>query len=717
MSKGSRSGKEGTFIHFDTQSPSLSSPRAKSPSPPAAQVPAGADPPKRFQFIDNTALNSGSNNSTQVRRHVMQEFMRQKRWNTAKQQPSSSGKGAPPARQPVQKIRAQKKRSQQLPSSSSTGQPSTPGLTPPSTTSGHTSPMSSASFPSPNESAFQSLAESPLVPPSFPAPILQPEPFTRRKRTADIDVGDLAGHRPTKIIFKSKVRRKLAPKQAYARAFFLIGSDIPDSISAHHSTQLKVLNSRKQVLLNGDYLVDNVSRSMSHPVSLLSAARTDPFKTLPLSLDETDQELFDFYVNTMPTYSSGWASESLHLPDTHSWYLSVFLPEAMSSALSFQTTILAHASHALTRLRGFPESRISIEHRHRASAMLRKHFRRFPSDTTDSTIVAMLSAALLEDCDPRPERKANGWQHFRAAQKKIRDRGGPSALQSSPRLAMIVNWSDYMMAGYHSSSPSFFFDHHHQRRDMAGAARREVHETVDEFLQFLRCMEHLAQVQSNFARTGLGLQRAPLRYTSFAQESPISKILAGGPRPRPRLGNLQMSNEKRTIGRMACLLLLNAANWQYRHSSELVEAFLAEINAAVARNGLDRSLSSEALCQILLSGPANPALEDSERPWLIGRMLKLVKRLGLASWDRLENMLMGFLTLEGVDNQGSVEDWENNLRWEVFTRGAVEQVMPRFTDSATDLAGNMFGQEGVKSGEAASLAASRDGDGDAMIIP
>lgn len=552
------------------------------------------------------------------------------------------------------------------------------------------------------------------MPPLYPAPIPPPETFARRKRTADIDVGDLAGHRPTKITFKAKVRRKLSPKEAYARAFYLIGGDLPDSISAHYLTQPKARNPRKRVLLNGDTLLDNVSRSISHPSSFLGAARTDPFRTLPLPLDETDQEIFDFYVNIMPTYSSGWASKALHLPDTHSWYLSVFLPEAMSSALAFQTTILAHASHALARLRGFPESPASIEHHHRASTMLRKHFRRFPSDTTDGTIVAMLSAALLEDCDPRPERKGNGWQHFRAAQKKIRDRGGPSALQSSPRLAMVINWSDYMMAGYHSSSPSFFFDHHHQRRDMAGAARREVHETVDEFLQFLRCMEHLAQVQSNFARTGLGPQRAPLRYTSFAQESPMSRILAGGPRPRPRPENLQMSNEKQTIARMACLLLLNAANWQYRHSNELMEAFLAEINAAIARNGLDRSLSSEALCQILLRGPANPALEDSERPWLVGRMLKLVKRLGLASWVRLENTLTGFLNLEGVGNQGSVEEWENAIHWEVFKRPAVEQVMPRFTDSVTDLARNDFGYDGVKRGEGSGPAS---GDGDAMIIP
>src|SRR6201999_4464551 len=37
-------------------------------------------PQRRFQFIDNTNVSSMGVNSTQVRRHVMQEYMREKRW-------------------------------------------------------------------------------------------------------------------------------------------------------------------------------------------------------------------------------------------------------------------------------------------------------------------------------------------------------------------------------------------------------------------------------------------------------------------------------------------------------------------------------------------------------------------------------------------------------------------------------------------------------------
>ncbi|KAI3001832.1 hypothetical protein CBS147346_6235 [Aspergillus niger] len=41
------------------------------------------------------------------------------------------------------------------------------------------------------------------------------------------------------------------------------------------------------------------------PKTMLSAARTDPFNTLPLELDLEGQRLFDFYVNEMPACSYG----------------------------------------------------------------------------------------------------------------------------------------------------------------------------------------------------------------------------------------------------------------------------------------------------------------------------------------------------------------------------------------------------------------------------
>lgn len=509
----------------------------------------------------------------------------------------------------------------------------------------------------------------------------------------------------------ARARRKLSPRTAYARALHHIGQDLQAQNAQRTTAATGPSNATTTISMIEEKLRKAFSRPIPHPRSSLSAARTDPFNSLPMRLDEADYELFDFYVNVMPTCSYGLGVRAPHLPSAHNWHLSVFLPEAMRSALTFQTTVLAHAAKAVARIRGFPETPLSIEHRHHASSMLKKHFRKHPSDTSDSTIVAMLSAAVLEDLDPREEHKENGWQHFRAAQKKIRDRGASSKLQDSPRLAMIINWADYIMTGYHSKTPSFFFDNQRRSRagggDAAGTARREVHETVDELLQFLRCMEHLALVQSNIAR-GTGARRAPLRHTSFAQGSLLRSILTE-PLDQPRIANnLGGRRQRHIVARMACLLTLNAVNWQYRHSTELVETFLAELNAAVAKNRLEQSHSTEALLQILLSGSKHRALQDSERPWLVGRMLKIVKRLGLVSWARLEGLLLSFLSLEGVEEQVRVEGLEGGLHYEIFGRPPVALVMPNLAEEEAEEADKPSGPGG---------GLEPMDDDDAMVIP
>src|SRR6201999_719207 len=48
-------------------------------------------PQRRFQFIDNTNVSSMGANSTQVRRHVMQEYMREKRWEARTQSDDGPG--------------------------------------------------------------------------------------------------------------------------------------------------------------------------------------------------------------------------------------------------------------------------------------------------------------------------------------------------------------------------------------------------------------------------------------------------------------------------------------------------------------------------------------------------------------------------------------------------------------------------------------------------
>src|ERR1700742_441124 len=63
-------------------------------------------PQRRFQFIDNTNVSSMGVNSTQVRRHVMQEYMREKRWE-ARSQPNTTEESHPLSRKKPDKARSQ----------------------------------------------------------------------------------------------------------------------------------------------------------------------------------------------------------------------------------------------------------------------------------------------------------------------------------------------------------------------------------------------------------------------------------------------------------------------------------------------------------------------------------------------------------------------------------------------------------------------------------
>jgi len=79
------------------------------------------------------------------------------------------------------------------------------------------------------------------------------------------------------------------------------------------------------------------------------------------------------------------------------------------------------------------------------------------------------------------------------------------------------------------------------------------------------------------------------------------------------------------------------------------------------RNDLDCHTSVEALIQILLSGSNNPSLLHTERPWFVGRMLKVAKRLSRRNFERLNALLLQFLTLGPV-----MLGWEDELRADIL---------------------------------------------------
>ncbi|OKL60605.1 hypothetical protein UA08_04115 [Talaromyces atroroseus] len=468
----------------------------------------------------------------------------------------------------------------------------------------------------------------------------------------------------------------------------------------------------------------------SSPRTILSAARTDPFDALPWQASKEDQRLFDFYVHEMPACSYG---HHFRTKKAHNWYTEVFVPEAMKGALTFVNTILVHGANTWAWVRNETETESTLRYRQLGISMLRDHTQKHPHDMTDNVITACMSAAALEDFDPRPGHKEISWIHMRQAQRLIRRRGGPAAFQNTT-LARLINWQDYILAGYVSDPDGFYFENNHRfpsdaarpspntclpsppnsaspatsdrtpsptRFSFTNTPEQEIALQCEEFLDFLGRCERLALSQ----RMALPPNNASVRHTGFGPASPLHHILISPAEKRRTV----TGDRKQFIARLAALLMLNAAMWDYRLSVRKTEAFLAYSIHQLQESEVNVGSSIEALLQILLAckdfpldenlspvlhpvsqSPAIPDLADFSqysdtatspfaRPWFVGRMLKVAKRLGLQTWLRLNNFLFECLTLQVQEH--TMLSWGPHLRFEILQAPLTSYVMPALQEA------------------------------------
>ncbi|KAI5305246.1 hypothetical protein KEM56_004920 [Ascosphaera pollenicola] len=460
--------------------------------------------------------------------------------------------------------------------------------------------------------------------------------------------------------------------------------------------------------------------------TVLSAARKDPFDILPLRLNDEDNALFDFYANVMPTFS--YQSRIQH-PRAHNWYAKVFIPEAMKGPITFQSTILVHASSCQGWIRGIPETERSLVQRTRSIEMLRRHLMLHPDDNSDATITAILSTAAADDFDPRLECKRTSWMHLRAAMQKIRDRGGPEGFKNNRRLAMLINWQDYIILGYEMGVPSYFNDNKDHTNttacnyafDKSISAQggddfsesvaapvsppmdshvAELHEQTEVFLNFLRSVESLSLTHRNTPTHSL----PPSRYSTFCKDALLFQVLKSPLGIRYATSGMR----KQIISRMAALLMLNVALWDYRRAPSRIECLLDGLRRKVRETSVGNIDCVEAVLQLLLecndtfdledefiedadmrwppipaddSGAEDVASYESEtpsylRPWFVGRMLKVVKRLGSESWWRVNDHLFDLLSMEFKGPTLDVSGWADELREEILAAPLATYVMP-----------------------------------------
>ncbi|KAJ5684145.1 uncharacterized protein N7477_000490 [Penicillium maclennaniae] len=528
------------------------------------------NPNTRWQFID--ASNNTRSNLTQVKRHVMQEYMRQKKGGSrqcseSEEEPAHTSKRGRP-----KKVRAAKRRSARKAEKNSSVDHSEPNGLPPKhaqeriqhiywhceapTPSNKLDVLALITTPLPHQT-------SPLLPQGFQFPVQEFLDFSPYNPNYTPDLNSL------------------------------------ESCSSTSTTSFDIRS----------------------PRTLLSAARTDPFNSLPMELDLEGQRLFDFYVSDMPACSYGTHFRS---KKAHNWYTAVFVPEAMKGAVAFQNTILVHAANTWAWVRNETENTSILQHRDRAVTMLREHLGNNPRDNSDVAIISCLSAAALEDFDPRPGHKEISWVHMRAAREDDKSECiPPKPLQSLYSIPSPPSSPSSILSDITTCAEPTPTLHEPSPID-------ELKLQCEEFLDFVRRCEQLSLYQKdNPDSCGLA------RHTAVQDTSLLSQILAAPPGARFTTSG----DRKQMVARLTAMMMLNAALWDYRYALTHAATFLNTLEQAMVDSEVSMSGSVEAMLQILLAcndGCTNdwtnnfdniiaPLAEEA----LISRSIRLLRHLHL----------------------------------------------------------------------------------------
>ncbi|KAJ5188707.1 hypothetical protein N7491_005028 [Penicillium cf. griseofulvum] len=212
----------------------------------------------------------------------------------------------------------------------------------------------------------------------------------------------------------------------------------------------------------------------------------------------------------------------------------------------------------------------------------------------------------------------------------------------------------------------------------------EIKFQCEEFLDFLRRCEQLALYQRDNPQSSF-----ITRHTAVQETSILSQVLAAPPGARFPTPD----DRKQIATRLTVLMSLNAAMWDYRNTPARAAIFLDTLEKSMVDSEVGMTGSVEAMLQILLecsdgtldgwstsadaSAAAAPVEEVSDfsqyfptasspsaRPWFAGRMLKIASRLSALSWYRVNEFLFSCLTLQV--QEPSMALWEADLRREIL---------------------------------------------------
>ncbi|EKV11054.1 hypothetical protein PDIG_47910 [Penicillium digitatum PHI26] len=342
------------------------------------------------------------------------------------------------------------------------------------------------------------------------------------------------------------------------------------------------------------------------PVTMLDASRRDPFASLPIEYDSLDIELADYWRNKL-TY---WSGQNLYVKNQ-------IFRTAMGSPLSFKAVVLSYCARWKAQLYGLSDSTEIQRHVGQAAKLIDDAMSGSVLVRADDLAMALGGMALHEG---RFGSKQLAHVYVDRAVQVMRPRTG-----TNRPVEVFIHYVRYLMM---PEGP-------------------EISLTEQQWLlTFLHGAEDLMRQHSSPEY----LLHAPHRLKAFEMECPLFSLLSSGPRPSqvPYESRIYVVRDAHTqeVTRTAALIYITAALWDFQESPNKTDRFLHFLCTVATQHHLDRDPACETLLWLLLEEGHDSDLQDPERGWSTGELLKAHKRLRPDLQFQFNEILMSFLTFQ-----------------------------------------------------------------------
>ncbi|KAJ5951838.1 uncharacterized protein N7479_010251 [Penicillium vulpinum] len=342
------------------------------------------------------------------------------------------------------------------------------------------------------------------------------------------------------------------------------------------------------------------------PITILDASRRDPFASLPMQYDNSDIQLADYWRDKLMY----WSGQNLHVKNQ-------IFRTAMGNPLSFKAVVLSYCARWKAQLYNMPDSSDIQRHVGQAVKLIDDVSSGSALIRADDLTMALSGMALHEG---RFGNKQLAQVYVDRAVQVMRPRTG-----TNRPVEVFLHYVRYLMTPEGS---------------WIGLVEQQW------LVSFLRGAEDLMRQHSSPDY----LLQAPHRLKAFQMESPLFSLLSSGPRPSqvPHASRVYVVRDAHTqeVSQTASLIYITAALWTFNESPDKTDRFLQFLCTTVKQHHLDRDPACETLLWLLLEEGYDSDLQDPERAWSTGELLKAHKQLRPDLQFQFNEILMSFLSFQ-----------------------------------------------------------------------